>query len=192
VQLGEWGFVRWTGPLERIWNYLTETGCAWKGSPWTRFFSTKCFSTYLRERNRPVDPWSNPQLRGYWRSLRGYEPTPLATGTEVGTSFAFRDQGPRRPAGPLELEKRDFGLWTPFAFLSGLWRAQAHTPAVDIYTHHAGVVTEHRRGVQNASSGEAEHTPQVMYGWALWHAMAVPCAINPPHTPSSWSLSWSC
>jgi hypothetical protein len=29
VQLGEWIFVRWIGPLEWIWNYLTAKGRAW-------------------------------------------------------------------------------------------------------------------------------------------------------------------
>jgi hypothetical protein len=28
VQLGEWVFVRWTGPLEWIRDFLSETGCA--------------------------------------------------------------------------------------------------------------------------------------------------------------------
>jgi hypothetical protein len=37
VQLGEWVFVRWTGPLECIRDFLSATRCAW----WCLFPSTK-------------------------------------------------------------------------------------------------------------------------------------------------------
>jgi hypothetical protein len=37
VQPGEWGSVRWIGPLEGIRDFLSAAGCAW----WCLFHSTK-------------------------------------------------------------------------------------------------------------------------------------------------------
>jgi hypothetical protein len=73
-------------------------------------------------------PFKRVLAAGGWRPLRGYEPTPLATGTSMGmgmgTIFANRAHAGRRRRAQglwhsLELENNDFvffSIFFPYSF----------------------------------------------------------------------------